>query len=71
MDTSVPYMPTVGNLPKILQAIQRAGVPEVFTVDFLKDLGFKSSNDRPIIRVLKYLGFLSQSGHPTDYPDSS
>ena len=64
MDTNVPYMPSVTNLPKILDAIQKAGVPDVFNLDFLKDLGFTSSNDRPVIKVLKYLGMLDPSGHP-------
>ncbi len=64
MDTNVPYMPSVTNLQKILDAIQKAGVPEVFNLDFLKDLGFTSSNDRPVIKVLKYLGMLDPSGHP-------
>ncbi len=64
MDTNVPYMPSVTNLSKILDAIQKAGVPEVFNLDFLKDLGFTSSNDRPVIKVLKYLGMLDSSGRP-------
>lgn len=64
MDTNVPYLVSVSNLPKILDAIQKAGVPEVFNLDFLKDLGFTSSNDRPIIKVLKYLGMLDSSGRP-------
>lgn len=64
MDTNVPYMPSVTNLHKILNAIQKAGVPEVFNLDFLKDLGFTSSNDRPVIKVLKYLGMLDSSGRP-------
>lgn len=64
MDTNVPYMPSVTNLPKILDAIQKAGVPDVFNLDFLKDLGFTSSNDRPVIKVLKYLGMLDSSGRP-------
>lgn len=57
-------MPSVTNLHKILDAIQKAGVPETFNLDFLKDLGFTSSNDRPVIKVLKYLGMLDSSGHP-------
>lgn len=64
MDTAVPYMLSVANLHKILDKIQTAGVPEVFNLDFLKDLGFTSSNDRPIIKVLKYLGMLDSSGRP-------
>jgi hypothetical protein len=64
LDTAVPYMLSVANLHKILDKIQTAGVPEVFNLDFLKDLGFTSSNDRPVIKVLKYLGMLDSSGRP-------
>jgi hypothetical protein len=64
MDANVPYMPSVGNISKILDKIQNAGVPDVFNIDFLKDLGFTSSNDRAIIKVLKYIGFLDPGGKP-------
>lgn len=56
--------PRWANLAKILDAVQKAGVPEVFNLDFLKDLGFTSSNDRPVIKVLKYLGMLDSAGRP-------
>ena len=64
MNSEVPYMLSVTNVHKILDAIQRAGAPEVFHLDFLKDLGFKASNDRGVVKVLKYLGFLDGSGRP-------
>lgn len=58
------YMPTVGKVHEILNKIQNAALPESFGVDFLKDMGFTSSNDRAIIRVLKYLGMIDQAGRP-------
>lgn len=64
MSPDVPYMMSVTNLHKILDAIQRAGAPEVFHLDFLKDLGFKGSNDRGAVKVLKYLGLLDSAGRP-------
>ena len=64
MDSNVPYMPSSGNLHRIFDKMQNAGVPEVFSLDFLTDLGFTSSNDRPVIKLLKYIGFLDQSGRP-------
>ena len=64
MSPDVPYMMSVTNLHKILDAIQRAGAPEVFHLDFLKDLGFKAFNDRGAVKMLKYLGFLDGSGRP-------
>lgn len=55
-----------GSLSKFLTTIKTAGVPERVTFEFLKTLGFKSSNDRPIITILKGIGFLDANGAPTD-----
>jgi hypothetical protein len=55
-----------GSLAKMLDSIKTAGVPERVTVEFLKTLGFKSSNDRPIISILKGIGFLDTNGKPTE-----
>jgi hypothetical protein len=52
MEVTNAYLYTVGNLPKILDAIQKAQVPEKFTHSFLKGLDFKSTNDRAFINVL-------------------
>jgi hypothetical protein len=60
------YINNVGSLAKFLEEIRTAGVPERVTFEFLKTLGFKSSNDRPIIGVLKAIGFLDANGTPTD-----
>lgn len=64
MEVNTPYMPSVANLHRILDKIQNAGVPETFNLDFLRDLGFTSSNDRPVIKVLRYLGMLDAAGKP-------
>lgn len=64
MDTNVPYMVSVKNVSAILNKMQNAGVPDAFGHDFLRDLGFTSSNDRGVIKVLKYLGMLDLSGKP-------
>ncbi len=53
-------------LPEMMSAIQDAGVPPRFTNEFLKSLGFKSTNDRTFISVLKGIGFLDDSGAPTE-----
>jgi hypothetical protein len=41
-------------------------VPPKVSQDYLKSVGFKSSNDRYLIPILKALGFLDPSGSPTD-----
>jgi hypothetical protein len=59
-------MNTVKSLPDIFAAIRLAGVPDRFTHEFLKQLGFTSSSDRAVIPVLKALRFLDDSSVPTD-----
>ncbi|WP_205474442.1 DUF5343 domain-containing protein [Nocardioides sp. SYSU D00038] len=62
------YLTSTKNTSKILEAMQKASVPAStgFTYEFLKQLGFSSSSDRPIIPVLKAIGFLDHSGTPTE-----
>jgi hypothetical protein len=66
MPAELQYMPTVVNVGAILEKIRGAGTPPKFTHDFLKStLGFASSNDRSVIKILRTLGFLSADGTPT------
>lgn len=64
MNTDIPYLVATGNVPKILAAVQKAGAPKTFNVDFIKDLGFTSSQDRPMAKLFKYLGLTDSNGHP-------
>src|SRR5580692_1839634 len=64
MALSNAYLLQVKNLAEILQAIRQAQAPDRFTHKFLEGLGFKSTNDRGIIGVLKALGFTDESGNP-------
>ncbi len=66
MTISEANLNNTGSLAKFLESIKSAGVPERVTFEFLKTLGFKSSNDRPILSVLKGIGFLDASGTPTE-----
>ena len=54
-------------IPQIIEKIKSAGVPERFSIEFLRKLGFPSSNDRAFLPLFKKLGFLSQDGTPTEY----
>lgn len=60
------YLQTTKNVEKFLEAVQNAQAPETFTQKFLQNLGFTSTNDRLFIGVLKGLGFLTDSGQPTE-----
>ncbi len=53
-------------VPKYFETISNAQAPDKFTVKFMKDLGFTSSNDTQFINILKSIGFLDDSGTPTE-----
>lgn len=75
MSLTNSYLNTTKNFESIMNSILNAKAPERFTNKFLEDLGFKSSNDRLIIGVLKSLGLLDDMGQPTqryfDFLDQS
>jgi Family of unknown function (DUF5343) len=60
------YLNSAKNVSTIFDAIKTAGVPDRFTHEFLKQLGFQSSNDRAVIPVMKALRFLDDNSAPTD-----
>jgi hypothetical protein len=58
------YTLKVGALPAYFDAMLDAHPPERFSVKFLENLGFTSTNDRLFIGILKDLGFLNRDGGP-------
>lgn len=66
MLADIPYMKSNKNVTAIIEKMKQAAQPATFTLDFLKDLGFPSSNDRGIIKVLKYIGFIDQNSKPLE-----
>ena len=67
MAKEIPYMAAVGNVDEIIQRIRAAGTPARFTHDFLSStLGFRSSNDRGFLKVLRVLGMVTSDGVPTE-----
>ena len=65
MEVTNAYMYTVKSLPRMFEAIQKAQVPPRFSQEFLRTLGFKSTNDRAFVNVLRGLGFLDANSVPT------
>jgi hypothetical protein len=59
------YLTSTKNLEAYFNAILSAEAPDRFTNKFLENLGFTSSYDRLFIGILKALGFLEESGAPT------
>lgn len=58
------YLNNYGKVEAYFDAILNAEAPERFSHNFLENLGFKSSNDRLLIGLLKDLGFLNSDGVP-------
>ena len=70
MPAKLPYMFSVGLISKILEKIQQARRPDRFTQDFLETkLGHSGGSARPIIPLLKRIGFLGSDGAPTSLYD--
>lgn len=60
-----PYTPNATSIKRFLEHIPKAGVPEKVTLRYLVQVGFKSTNDRYLIPILKFIGFLTSNGAPT------
>lgn len=66
MGLPIVYMASgTANVPKVLAKIVEGAPPAKFTQAHLKGIGFTASGDRPIIPVLKAIGFLTADGTPT------
>ncbi len=66
MAVNLAYMSSPGTLPKILNKICEATVPENFNGDFLgTKLGFKGGNQKSFISWAKKCGLLNSDGTPT------
>src|SRR6476659_8533018 len=66
MAVSLPYLASYKNVGKLFENIATAKVPPKFTHNFLQTpLGLKSATDRPLIPLLRHLGFVDPSGTPT------
>ena len=66
MAKELPYLPTYKNVEKLFKAIDAAKKPDALTTRVLAEtFGIKGAGDRPLINMLKTLGFLDQSNKPT------
>lgn len=59
------YIIKRNSIVPFFDSLLNASIPPKFTQKFLQNLGFKSVNDRLLIKLLKSLGFLDDSGVPT------
>ena len=62
-----PYILNTGSLKKFLENIPKIGTPAKITQSDLPQLGFKSSADRPIVSILKFIEFIDEANVPTQH----
>lgn len=60
------YLVSVKNVNGLFDSLVGAKAPNVFSQKFIEGLGFKSTNDRLYIGILKGLGFLDSNAVPTE-----
>jgi Family of unknown function (DUF5343) len=66
MPAQLPYLASNKNIGALFEKIASAKIPTKFTHEFLTTtIGLKGTNDRPLIPLLRNLGFLDQSSTPT------
>lgn len=61
-----PLTTVIGKIKPLLGKIREVGVPQKATVQWLKTIGFKSSNDPSLLTALRFIGFIDASSVPTD-----
>lgn len=66
MSLTNAYVLPTNRIGDLFKKVQDGQAPERFTNQLLKDWGFKSTNDRAFIPLLKALGFLTADGKPTN-----
>ncbi|MFC4278308.1 DUF5343 domain-containing protein [Achromobacter aloeverae] len=59
------YTTVPGKLSGLLEKIRQVGVPPKASTQWLKSLGFTSSNDASLLGVLKQIGLIDPSSVPT------
>lgn len=67
--TKYAYAYSASGLKSFLTKIREVGKPTNVTQNWLKSIGFKSSNDIRFIPVLQQLGFIDNSKKPTELWD--
>lgn len=59
------YTTVPGKIKPLLEKIRQVGVPPKASVQWLKSIGYKSSNDTTLLGILKTVGLADPSGVPT------
>lgn len=65
MADTYPYVMVNGKTGKLLETIGNAAKPARFSYEFLRTIGFGSSNDRAFVSLFRHLGLITENGVPT------
>lgn len=60
-----PYVLKTGTIKEYFEKIPSLGIPDKVNHKYIYSIGLKSTNDRPVINLLKFLGFIDSAGTPT------
>jgi len=63
---SYPYILSQEKLKSFLTEISSRGIPEKIAHEYLTSIGYKSTNDRPIIKILKFIEMIDANGKPNN-----
>lgn len=63
--TAFAYTTVPGKIGSLLKKVQEVGVPPKATQEWLKSIGFGSSNDRSLLGALKQIGLIDTEGKPS------
>jgi len=63
--TKFYYTKVAGKIDGLLNKIREVGEPTKVDIAWLKQIGYKSSNDRTLISVLEQINFVNDSKSPT------
>lgn len=61
------YTTNPARIRLLFDKIKSSGIPDKVTQKILEAWGLKSKNDRPLLTILKSIGFVDSSGTPTDH----
>lgn len=62
-----PYTTNPARIKTLFAKVKSSGVPDKINMKTLEAWGLKSTNDRPLLAILKFVGFVDSSGVPTQY----
>ena len=60
-----PYINTTGKLREFISKIDDMGVPDSVSTKWLPTVGFGSTNHRPLVGIMRFIGFVS-GNKPTE-----